>query len=440
MSNNYGGGGAHYGNGGQGCAAAENDDDDENDDDENDDDENDEDWAGGNGVTDTPLAFVDQTPVCPPHRRVAGGVSNVFEQDEPLMSGAGGGCASPQGGNGNGGGVVVIHGQRLCLGTTCAGNAHSAKLLATGKTGANGGGGGGGGGSISIEVDSLEASFESQLSVEGGWGSHSKSGGGGGGGGGRLYVAVPRNKYRNVAEEEHNEQKEGIQAQEQKFEQVQEQVQEQEHEKSSSFRSLTFSNSWDSWDSWDDSVPNSTGGPFVHFHADVSVSGGNGSYLNGSGYDGHISSQSCPFHYELAPLYNAHHDPISDKWIKNKLACQLCAAGYYQQHRGEQCSGCTPGQFQNATGQSSCLPCQNNSYCLDANCSRCNTCDTGNYTNSSTAACQTCPICNDQKSTKQNGISCRPKEHADFCTPVKTSDGSATIQCERDQVLPHMVS
>jgi hypothetical protein len=358
LEHNYGGGGAHYGSGGQGCVP-----------------------PSSISAFDHELRLMKYgiKPICPDKRKVYGGLSNNVEQDEPLMSGAGGGCASPQGGNGNGGGVVVIHGKKLCLGTNnCQNGNNQAKLLATGNPGANGGGGGGGGGSISIEVDEVESSISSILSVKGGDGNLGNLGGGGGGGGGRLYVAV------NPVH------------------------------------------------------PNSTGGPFLNFHADVSVSGGNGSYFNGSGYGGDLSSDSCPLHYELAPLFNAHKDPTSDKYTKNKLACTLCAKGYYQEVKGEQCKSCLPGYFQNLTGQSTCIPCHNNSYCLKNGCTSCNICETGNYTNSSTHSCQQCPICNDQHSRPQiNNILCRPLKHAYFCTPL-TKDHSNRVICQDQNILPSM--
>jgi hypothetical protein len=287
-STNYGGGGAHYGSGGNGCKEV----------------------SSFNQAQlqlyASPSSSQDHTsiwkesvqssqPHCPLDRIILGGVPDRKwnnsqgngPKNEPLMSGAGGGCASPQGSNGNGGGVVVVQGAKLCLGTGgCMGKDLPATLLATGKSGANGGGGGGAGGSISIEVDVLESSPSSQMSVQGGSGTVGKlTGAGGGGGGGRLFVVVPRVVPR---------------------------VSKKKHSNSSNSNKSPSPSNYNN--------PFYTG-PFINFHANVSVTGGYGMYYNGTGWKGFLYSNSCPKGHGLRPLYDAHTDPSSYQYEYNKLRC-----------------------------------------------------------------------------------------------------------------------
>ena len=406
-NNNFGGGGAHFGRGGNGCAAS----------------------TDGNDHSDGILA---SSPDHCTTTAVEGGVAATRSDNiqEPLMSGAGGGCASPQGLNGNGGGVVVLHGRRLCLGTGgCTGQDIPAKLLAMGNAGASGGGGGGAGGSISIEVDVLEASRSSQMSVEGGAGMPGKnSGAGGGGGGGRMFVVVPRNIYDEHGELILGDVKNG--------EAVLNVLDDSEIQIKSKVNDQTWLPMFLRAISpqhrlVDDHIHvyetnTSTSGPFVHFHTNVSVSGGRGMYFNTSGLDGALTSNSCPLHYELAPLYDANEDPMAERDTRNKLKCIQCSSGYFQNvsGKGKKCSRCHPGMFQKLTGQNSCLSCHNNSYCLDWACSQCQVCAPGNYTNSSLSSCQTCPICPNQEAfSSPDNIICKPKEHACFGVSCKPSEG-----------------
>ena len=385
-STNYGGGGAHYGSGGNGCKS-----------------------TSAMHQAHLPLQsfwkeFGQSSPHCPLNRVVLGGakwndVPGYGPDDEPLVSGAGGGCASPQGSNGNGGGVVVVHGARLCLGTGgCNGKDLPATLLATGKSGANGGGGGGAGGSITIEVDNLESSPSSQTSVQGGSGTVGKlTGAGGGGGGGRLFVVVPR-----VSKKKH----------------------------------LTSSDSNQSPSPSTHNNPVCTG-PFCNFHANVSVTGGYGMYYNGSGWKGHLDSKSCPKAHGLQRLYNAHTDPSYDQNKYNKLKCVPCSEGTFQNQTGEECQNCIQGTYQNLTGQSECFNCPSNSFCLNEGCPICEVCKAGNYTNSSISSCKSCPVCIGQTSkNNSDNILCRPKEHAFFCTPSISKDG--TKSCTPAGSLPSM--